>query len=95
MTPRDAYTIKAHELIGLPTIVQLAADKSLTGLKGTIRDEAKNILRIESDGRILTLPKRGTSLQVELPDGGKLLLQGDHIRFRPEDRVKRGLGRWQ
>lgn len=83
----------AHELIGLKTVVKTSSDPTLVGIAGMIRDETRNTLVVETDGKFKTIPKANTGLVVEFASGDQSLLHGTQLSFRPEDRVKRGLGR--
>ena len=85
----------AHELIGLKILVNSSSDPTLAGVVGIVRDETKNTLSIETDGKFRTVPKSGTSFLVESPSGEKSFLDGSRLTFRPEDRIKRGVGRWR
>ncbi len=92
--PLDRNNLTAHELTGLKTIINSSPDPSIKGLAGIIRDETKNTLKIETKGRILTIPKKDTSFLVEFGSGQSAILNGDQLVCRSEDRVKKGLGRW-
>ncbi len=87
-------TILAHEWIGLQVTIVESSDPSHRGLEGIVRDETKNTVRIETRGRLLTIPKTGTTFLTTLPTGVKLAIPGSKTRFRPEDRVKKGLAKW-
>ncbi len=91
--PIDAGNVRAHELIGLELTIAIAKDPTLKGLAGTIRDETRNTLQVEAQGRLLRVPKAGTTFSLKLPTGESLLVVGDQIMYRPEDRVKKGLAR--
>ena len=91
----NSENMGAHELIGLKILVKSSSDPTLAGVAGIVRDETKNTLSIETDGKLRTVPKPGTSFLVESPSGEKLLLDGSRLTFRPEDRIKRGVGRWR
>ncbi len=89
--PANTYDSYARELIGLKTVVSSRTDPALRCIAGTIRDETKNMLHIETKGRILKVPKENTTLLIELEPRETVTINGDHLRFRPEDRVKKGL----
>ncbi len=86
--------LNARELIGLRVEIRTATDPTMNKLKGIVRDETKNTLKVETDGRIRTVPKVGTILDVEFSSGESAILNGRRLAFRPEDRVKRGI-HWQ
>jgi len=91
LSPRN---LLAHEIIGLAARVVDAADPTLKGLSGTVRDETRNMVRMEVQHRLLNVPKRTTSFNFLLPTGDEVKIEGSKLAFRSEDRVKRGLGRW-
>ncbi len=87
-------TILAHEWIGLRVTILESSDPGHRGIVGIVRDETRNTIRIETQRRLLTIPKTGTTFLTTLPTGEKLPVQASKIRFRPEDRVKKGLAKW-
>lgn len=87
-------TIRAHEWIGLQVSIAESSDPGHRGLQGIVRDETKNTIRIETRGHLLTIPKAGTTFVTTLTTGEKFEVDGNKLRFRPEDRVKKGLSRW-
>ena len=87
-------TILAHEWIGLRVTIEESSDPGHRGLQGIVRDETRNTIRIETRGHLLTIPKAGTTFVTTLATGEKFAVQGNKLRFRPEDRVKKGLARW-
>jgi len=86
--------LPSHELISLKVRVSGSPDPTTRGLGGIVKDETRNTLRVESRGRLLTLPKIGSSFTFDLPEGQSALVEGSTLRFRPEDRVRRGLIKW-
>lgn len=88
---RDHRNIGKHELIGLEVEIVRATDERLVGTTGTVVDETKNTLLVETehDTRELRIQKKGTGFQVTLEDGNTVEIDGDSIMFRPEDRIKR------
>lgn len=92
--PISAHNVRAHEFIGLELKIAIASDPTLKGLAGIIRDETRNTLQVEAPGgRLLRVPKAGTTFSLKLPTGESLLVVGNQIMYRPEDRVKKGLAR--
>lgn len=86
--------LAAHELIGLKMTVAHSPDPSLRGLAGLVRDETRNTLQVELNGRLVRVSKNDSSLVFELPDGESATVEGWRLKFRPEDRVKKGLAKW-
>ncbi len=94
MIPPNTHNLPAHELIGLKVRVKSSTDPLLRDLAGTVRNETRNTLVIEARGRVLTVSKSGASFLFELPSGENATIDGNALRFRPEDRVKKGMPRW-
>ncbi len=82
-----------HELIGLEVTVKGHTDPSLVGIKGRVIDETKNMLIIrKDDGRELIIPKFGGKFLFKIPKSRYVLVPGDILIGRPEERLRR-LGR--
>lgn len=79
--------LKKAELIGLDVLVVASSHSGYVGLSGTVVDETRNTLVIESGGAEKVIPKHGTRFKV-MTQGG-IEIEGDDIVFRPEDRIKR------
>jgi len=88
-----AQNITAHEWIGLKVKVSKSTDPTLQGLEGIVRDETMNTFTIEANGKLRQVQKRKTTFRAELPTE-KVEVDGSLLRFRPEDRVKKGLRKW-
>jgi len=83
----SAVNLRKHELIGLDVEVVRAQDPSLRGVRGVIVDETRNLLIVEAAGKEKRIPKQGTRFRFEAQGGTEI--EGDAIRFRPEDRIKK------
>jgi ribonuclease P protein subunit POP4 len=79
--------LRKHELIGLDVEVVTATDPTQERLRGRIVDETRNTLVLEVRGDEKRIPKRGSRFRFEIQGGVEV--DGDEIRFRPEDRVKK------
>ena len=90
ITPQN---IGAHEWIGLHITIVKATDPAQLGLEGTVRDETMNTFTLETRGKLLQVQKQGTVFRADLPDN-KVEVDASELRFRPEDRVKKGLRKW-
>ena len=90
---RTAQNITAHEWIGLKVKITKTTDPTLQGLGGIVRDETMNTLTIETNGKLRQVQKQKTTLRAELPTEN-VEVDGSRLRFRPEDRVKKGLRKW-
>ncbi len=86
--------LASHELISLPVEISNSPDPTLRGRLGIVRDETRNTLLVETAGRLVRVPKAGSSFTFTLSEGNSAVMEGSRIRFRPEDRVRRGLARW-
>jgi len=82
---RNAANLGKHELIGLNVTVFRADAVELQGL---VTNETMNTFEITSQSRNRTIPKTGRRFAFDL-DGKEVSLEGENIRFRPEDRTKK------
>ena len=80
--------IHKHELLGLSAHILSSSDKRWIGLKGKIVDETKNTFKIETSGREKIIPKKGTVLALKI-GRDEVRIDASHLRFRPEDRIKK------
>lgn len=81
ITPK---TLIKHELIGLKCKVVRSSNPEIIGIEGTVVDETKNMITIESDKR-RQVPKHDATFQFELEQG--VAVDGKLLIGRPEDRV--------
>lgn len=79
--------LRKRELIGLQVEVVSAMDPSQAHVRGRVVDETRNILVVEVQGREKRIPKHGSRFRFDVQGG--LEVEGEEIRFRPEDRVKK------
>lgn len=79
--------LRKHELIGLQVQVVRAPDPGQARLSGRVVDETRNLLVIETGGVEKRIPKQGARFRFEIQGG--IEVEGDEIRFRPEDRIKK------
>lgn len=83
-----------HELIGLTVEVVGSTNKFNIGIKGTVLDETKNILTIETGKEIKKIQKKGTKFIFTIPSGKKVKVNGTKIVRRPEERIKLKVKKW-
>jgi ribonuclease P protein subunit POP4 len=88
-----SQNITAHEWIGLRVKIAKSSDPTLQGLEGVVRDETMNTFTIEANGKLRQVQKQKTIFRAELPTEN-VEVEGSLLRFRPEDRVKKGLRKW-
>ncbi len=79
--------LRKHELIGLQVEVLQAPDPSQVRMSGRVVDETRNLLVIEAGGVERRIPKQGARFRFQIQGG--IEVDGDDIRFRPEDRIKK------
>lgn len=79
-----------HELIGLSVRVLEGCNPALQGLAGTVVDETRNMLVIETaPGAEKKLPKAGNLFCFIIPGGPRVGVRGERLLARPEDRIKK------
>jgi len=91
VTPRN---IVRHELIGLEVKVVEAKVKSYVGIRGIVVYETKNTLWIKTEKGVKKILKPGARFLFILPSGCKVLVEGEIVAKRPEDRLKIRIKRW-
>ena len=77
----------AGELIGKEVVVEGSTNSSLVGLVGTIIDETRNTIVLNTLGKRKTVLKSSVTLEVTL-DGRQVHLQASSLQKRPEARIK-------
>jgi ribonuclease P protein subunit POP4 len=77
-----------HELIGLQAKIVENRDKKKKGIQGKIVDETKNLLKIDTQKKVVTIPKKETILEIKLLNGKKVRVKGVQILEKPENRTK-------
>ncbi|MEM0037696.1 MAG: ribonuclease P protein subunit [Zestosphaera sp.] len=88
-TPRN---LRYHELVGLIVTVVTHTDESLINVSGRVVGETKNMLKLLKDGKLMHVPKNGGVFTFKLEDGTNVLVDGDALVGRPEDRMRRLVG---
>lgn len=83
-----AARLAREELIGRKARVAVSHDPTLIGCEGTVVDETMNTLTLDSGRDRFTVGKRGQRFAFETNDH-VVLLDGDAIAHRPEDRIKK------
>jgi len=83
------HNIVNHELIGLNVYIARHANPNNNNIKGIVIFETKNMLIIKKEnGKIIKVTKDGI-LRFTLPDKTVVEVDGNLIKYRPEDRLKR------
>lgn len=82
--------ILAHEWIGREMLVESSPNKFEIGLSGEIVDETLNTFTLRTEKTLRTVAKRRRIFKVTFM-GVNMRVNGNYLRFRPEDRIKRGI----
>ena len=90
ITPEN---IVRHELTGLATHVVESCDPNLVCRSGTILGETKEMICLGTKSGELNVPKSVCVFEITLPDGVHVRVDGQMLRGRPEDRMKKRLNR--
>jgi len=85
--------IVRHELTGLATHVVESKDPNLVCRKGIILGESKEMIRLDTKNGIVSVPKKVCVFDITLPNGAVVRVEGNVLRGRPEDRMKKRLTR--
>ncbi len=85
---RTSKNLGNHELIGLRVTVARRDAPTVREYEGVVMDETMNTFEIANGPKTRVVPKTGHNFMFHL-DGKKVLLDGNNIRFRPEDRTKK------
>ncbi|WP_456471959.1 ribonuclease P protein component 1 [Methanocaldococcus sp.] len=85
---RTPYNILRHELIGLKVKIVDSKNKSMVGIEGRVVDETRNMLIIETDKKIVKIPKEIATFLFYL-DNCKVKVDGRLLIGRPEERLKK------
>ena len=94
MAPITPQNILRHELIGLAVRVTEATDPSVNGVRGTVVDETKNMLKILTSEKTIMIPKEIATFRFNLPSGIRVDVDGQRLVARPESRLKTRVRRW-
>lgn len=90
---RTPKNILRHELIGLQCKVVKADNLSQIGIEGTVVNETRKILTLETPKGEKKLPKQGSVFRFYIGDQ-KADVPGDALIARPEDRIKKKIKEW-
>ncbi|VVB76800.1 Ribonuclease P protein component 1 [uncultured archaeon] len=85
--------IVLNELIGLRAKVVKSSDPKQEGLDGTIIDETKNTLLIETGSGVKRLVKASSTFKFYLGNrkGRSFVVEGKEINFRPHERIEKSM----
>lgn len=66
-----------------------SSQRALVGLKGTVVDETKNLIVIETAKKEVKVPKVSATFRFTVENGEKVDVEGSSIAFRPYERPKK------
>ncbi len=89
-----AKNLIKHELIVLHVEVVKSTNKSHETVAGTVVDETKSMLKIETRNGIKNIAKQTSEFIFTIPDGKRVRVEGIKIFARPEDRLKLKVIKW-
>ena len=89
-----AKDLVLYELIGLEVRIVTSSNKQLEGLSGTVIDETRNMLTIETPKGEKKLAKQDCVFSFHLPSGEWVKVKGSLLVARPEDRIKKRFRKW-
>jgi len=81
-----AENIASHELIGLRTEIVESSNPQIIGLNGTIIDETKSMITINTINGTKMIAKSNNSWKFSV-DNKEIVLNGSKIAKRPFDRI--------
>ncbi|TFG10044.1 ribonuclease P protein component 1 [Candidatus Thorarchaeota archaeon] len=82
-----------HELIGLQLHVVASTDPSCICRSGTVLDESRNMLHIQTPKNLIRVAKSNSVFDIELPNETIVRVAGRLLEGRPEQRLKKPLHR--
>jgi len=91
ITPKN---ILHHELTGLFLEVVYSANHSQQGFSGTVVDETRQTLTIDTGHGEKNLAKDQCIFLFTLPSGERVRVEGSLLVARPEDRIKKRPAKW-
>jgi ribonuclease P protein subunit POP4 len=85
--------IVLNELIGLRARVVRCSDKKQEGLEGTIVDETKNTLLLQTDTGVKKIVKASSAFRFYPYGRAKesFVVEGREINFRPHERIEKSM----
>ncbi len=82
-----------HELIGLNAHVIASSDPTQVCNEGVIINETREMLYLKHGAKTIKIAKKIAVFDITLPDGKVLRVDGDILRGRPEERLKKTMRR--
>lgn len=88
--PLNNKTIVLHELVGLSVSVIKSSDPKQAGIHGTVVDETKNTLLVDTGAGRKHIVKAISTFKFK-KGSRSFIVDGEEINFRSEDRLEKGL----
>lgn len=82
-----------HELIGLDVLVETSSDPGIVGLRAQVVDETRNTFLLETERKVLRIPKKNANLIFLLPNGQRIRVTGSILISQPENRISKRMQR--
>ncbi|MCK4808053.1 MAG: ribonuclease P protein subunit [Candidatus Aenigmarchaeota archaeon] len=90
------HNLVRHELIGLEAEVAENKDHGCGVVRGMIEDETKNMILMVSGDKSVWFAKDRITLDISIPSGEVVRVEGRMMSGRPEDRIRKKLpGKWK
>ena len=89
--PITAQNIARHELIGIEVRIEKSSDKSKEKIEGVIIDETQKTVVIRTANGTAIIPKEECVLELRIPSGDLVSINGKILYGRPEERIKKRL----
>ncbi|UJG42433.1 MAG: ribonuclease P protein subunit [Candidatus Heimdallarchaeum endolithica] len=68
--------------------------ESLSNLSGVVVDETAHMIKVLSQDKIRTIPKKGSVFKITIEPGLTVRVNGENLLGKPEDRMKKKKYSW-
>ena len=89
MSQITPLNILNHEIVGLETHIVRSRDPSHVSKTGKIVAETQEMIQLDTTEGEILLAKDVCVFQITLPDGAVVQVDGNLLKGRPEDRLKK------
>lgn len=86
-------SLARHELIGLDVLVESSSEPGIVGLRAQVVDETRNTFLLETERKVVRIPKKNTSLIFLLSNGQRVRVAGSILISQPENRISKRMQR--
>jgi len=90
----EVWSHLAATLCGLKLTIKESSSKELEGIGGLILEETAQMIKLETEEKIIWIPKKNQFFEIELKNGLKYLVDGKILLGKPETRIKRKIPNW-